>query len=268
LLDLSTPIVMGILNATPDSFYNKGKESSSAELVANGLQMLNEGAQILDLGGMSSRPGAELISSNEEWKRIQQPLEELLVAAPQAIISIDTFRSEIAKKALDAGAAIINDISGGDINDEIVDVCIKYQAPYICMHMQGRPQSMQQNPKYQEIVAEVFAYLHDKIISFTSRGLKDIIIDPGFGFGKNIEHNYRLLTELNFFTNLGTPLLVGISRKSMVYKVLGVSAENSLEGTTSLHKSALNHGANILRVHDVKEAIACIATFNKEEKEI
>lgn len=262
LVDLSSPIVMGILNATPDSFYNQGRENSAAALRETALQMIADGAKILDLGGMSSRPGAEEIELEEEWKRIRAPLEAIIQAAPDVLISIDTYRSEIAERALGAGAAIINDISGGTADEKIIDVCIRYSAPYICMHMQGKPKSMQEQPQYDEVVSEVYSYLFNKVREYSKKGLTDIIIDPGFGFGKNLEHNYRLLAELNFFTHSEAPLLVGISRKSMVYKVLGTSAENALEGTTSLHRSVLANGANILRVHDVKEAVECINEMN------
>lgn len=259
----ANPIVMGILNATPDSFYNKGRDSSFEELVRNAEKMVAEGATILDIGGQSSRPRSELISAEDEWARVSPVLQSLRTAFPDTVLSVDTFQSEVARRCLDEGADIINDISGGDIDKEMVDRIAQYEVPYVCMHMKGTPQTMQQQPAYDNVVQEVYDYFAAKIALFNERGIHEVILDVGFGFGKTLEHNYQLLNAMSTFLALGKPLLAGISRKSMVYKPLGTNAEQALNGTTALHMFALQQGASILRVHDVREAMECITLYKK-----
>ena len=259
----ANPIVMGILNATPDSFYNKGRDSSFDELVSNAEKMVAEGAIILDIGGQSSRPNAEFISAEEEWGRVFPVLKSLRVAFSEILLSVDTFQSEVARRCLDEGADIINDISGGDMDKEMIDMIAQNQVPYICMHMKGTPQTMQQQASYNHVVKEVYDYFSGKIALFNERGIHDVILDVGFGFGKTLEQNYQLLNSMSSFLALGKPLLAGISRKSMVYKPLNTNAEQALNGTTALHMIALQQGASILRVHDVKEAMECITLYSK-----
>jgi len=262
LLTISSPIVMGIINATPDSFYNKGKNSSVNELVANAKQMMDDGATILDIGGMSSRPGAAFITAEEEIDRILPVIEGIKKEIPTCFLSIDTYRSPVAEECIKSGVDIINDISGAELDEEIMDIAAKYQTPYICMHMQGTPQTMQQNPTYENVCNEVYQFLHNKIQLLKSKNVVDVISDVGFGFGKTTAHNFELLKNLAIFQQLNAPTLVGISRKSMIYKTLNTTPENALNGTTALHMIALQNGANILRVHDVKEAKECIAMWN------
>lgn len=258
LLMLDTPIVMGIINVTPDSFYSKSRISNFESLQLQAEKMLQDGARILDIGGLSSRPGSEEITIQEEIDRVVPVLIELKKSFPSAILSIDTYRSEVAKVALSNGAAIINDISGGDVDESILAIASQYQAPYICMHMQGMPKTMQQNPVYENVVHDVMNYFISKLNIFKKYNLHDVILDVGFGFGKTVEHNYQLLNGLNLFSIFEKPILAGISRKSMICKPLSCSPENALNGTTALHMIALQQGANILRAHDVKEAIECI----------
>ena len=261
LLDLSAPVVMGILNVTPDSFYDGGFHSSTKAALKKAAQLLEEGATILDIGGMSSRPGAALISAEEELQRVLPVVETILNSFPQALISIDTVRSEVAKACLEAGAHIINDISGGKIDKDLISTVVKYRAPYILMHMQGKPSTMQQLPTYDNVVDEVLAFFIKKIAAFRKEGIKDIIIDPGFGFGKTIEHNYQLLRQLSDFQVIEAPILAGISRKSMIYKALGIQVKEALNGTSALHMVTLQQGAKILRVHDVKEAVEVVKLY-------
>ena len=256
--EFKEPIVMGILNATPDSFYNKGRNNSLPQLLEQAHKMVMEGAAILDIGGMSSRPNATLISEQEEMDRIQPIIDILVKELPSILLSIDTFRSRIAANAIQAGVHWINDISGGEMDDDMLETIAKYKAPYVCMHMQGTPQTMQVFPTYQNIVQELLIFFQIKIQRFQQLGLEDVILDVGFGFGKTIAHNYTLLNSLDTFQQLHKPLLVGISRKSMVYKPLKTNAEEALNGTTALHMIALQKGASILRVHDVKEAVECV----------
>ncbi len=263
LLTISSPIIMGIINATPDSFYNKGKNSSVDELIANAKQMMNEGATILDIGGMSSRPGAAIISEQEEMDRVLPIIEAIKKEMPTIFLSIDTYRSPVAEECIKAGIDIINDISGAELDAEIIDIAAKYQTPYICMHMQGTPQTMQQNPSYENVTNEVYQFLYNKIQLLKSKNVVDVISDVGFGFGKTTAHNFELLKNLEVFQQLNTPTLVGISRKSMIYKTLNSTPENALNGTTALNMIALQNGAAILRVHDVKEAKECIALWGK-----
>jgi dihydropteroate synthase len=265
LISLEKPIVMGILNATPDSFFNKGRESSMNEVLKNAEKMLQDGASILDIGGMSSRPNAELVSLDEELKRVIPVIESIIQNFPEALISIDSFRSQVARLALEAGASIINDISAAEIDSKILNIASDFQVPYICMHMQGTPQTMQQNPSYDNVTLEVLDFFIFKINQCKKIGITDIILDVGFGFGKNMEHNYELLRNMNQFSILEKPLLAGISRKSMVSKALNTTSEHSLNGTTALHMLALSQGAKILRVHDVKEAKECITLHSYYE---
>jgi dihydropteroate synthase len=258
LLDCSQPLIMGILNITPDSFYSGGKLSDANAAADLAGQMIGHGASIIDVGGQSTRPGAALISAEEEWERLEAPLALLHDRFPDTVISIDTFYSEVAKRAVDAGAGIINDVSGGSMDNKMFETVAKLKVPYILMHMKGTPQTMQQNPAYENVVKEVMDFFVGKIQKLTSLGVADIIIDPGFGFGKSLEHNYELLSRLSFFKILERPILVGISRKSMVNKVIGTKPENALNGTTVLHTVALQNGANILRVHDVREAMEAV----------
>lgn len=262
LIDLNSPKVMGILNITPDSFYDGGKYHSDKLLLNQAEKLLSEGATFIDVGAYSSRPGASAISEEEEYQRIAPVLDLLLKHFPQALISIDTFRSTIAKKCLDMGAAIVNDISGGSLDPEMLAVIAEKRVPYIMMHLKGTPQNMASNTSYENLLEELFLYFSQKIAAATKLGITDIIIDPGFGFSKNTQQNFQLLKDLKLFKTIDLPILVGISRKSMVYKTLGITAEDALNGTTALHMIALQNGANILRVHDVKEAVECIKLFN------
>ncbi|RZL28139.1 MAG: dihydropteroate synthase [Pedobacter sp.] len=262
IFDLSTPKVMGILNITPDSFYNKSRTTSIDEAIRKAEQFLSEGASFIDIGGYSSRPGALDISADEELKRLIPIVEALNKHLPEAIISIDTFRAKVAGESISAGAHIINDISAGDMDAEMFNTIARLQVPYIFMHMQGTPQTMQQNPHYQNIVLDVLDYLAKKAAQLKALHVNDIILDPGFGFGKNIEHNYQLLNRLEDFKIFKLPVLVGFSRKGMIHKVLENSAAEALNGTTVLNTIALQKGAKILRVHDVKEAVECIKLVN------
>ena len=258
LLDISKPIVMGILNATPDSFYNKGRDSSTDDLLRNAEKMLNEGATMLDVGGASTKPGADIIDPAEELNRVLPAIEAITKRFPEAWLSIDTYHSTTAKQAVDAGVSIINDVSSGSIDSNMLAMVTELKVPYIAMHMQGTPKTMQQNPQYGNVVAEVRNYLLDMVSKCSAAGITDIIIDPGFGFGKPVEHNFALLNDLHSFHMIGKPILAGLSRKSMVCRTLGVSPEDALNGTTALHMVALQQGANILRVHDVKEAMEVV----------
>jgi dihydropteroate synthase len=258
LIDLSTPLVMGILNVTPDSFYDGGELSDRDALLKQAEKMLKEGAAFLDLGAVSTRPGAKMVSEQEESDRLLRALISLTDEFPDAIISIDTCRSNIAKEAAKAGAAIINDISGGTADPEMMKTVADCGLPFIMMHMKGTPENMQSNPKYQNVTKEVIMFLSTQLHKAYQAGINDVIVDPGFGFGKTVEHNFSLLENLNAVSFLECPVLVGISRKSMINKVLGTKPESALNGTTSAHTIALLKGADILRVHDVKEAIQVI----------
>ena len=262
LLDLSTPAIMGILNLTDDSFYDGGQHNSIKKALLQTEKMLDDGAKIIDIGAYSSRPKAKHISLNEEWRRLEKTLQIINKEFPQAIVSVDTFRSEIARRSVDNGADLINDISAGNLDLEMFDTVAELHVPYIIMHMQGTPQSMQDNPHYNCIEKEVVNYFYVKIKTLQQKGVNNIIIDPGFGFGKTLEHNYQLLNNLEELHTLELPLLVGISRKSMIYKVLETDAKNSLNGTTATHSLCLSKGASILRVHDVKEAVECVKLIN------
>jgi dihydropteroate synthase len=256
LLDLSTPVVMGILNLTPDSFYDGGELNTIDATITKCAKMLNDGAAIIDIGAYSTRPGAEDISEEEELKRLQPYLKELVSNFPDAVFSVDTFRSNVAQRAIKNGAAIINDISGG--NDEMFQTVRSLGIPYILMHIKGTPQTMQQNLQEGKILNEVLFYFSEKLNKLHCLGVNDIILDPGFGFGKTLEQNYELLREFEQFGIFDKPVLAGVSRKSMINKVLGTKPENALNGTTVLNTLLLEKGAAILRVHDVKEAVEAI----------
>jgi dihydropteroate synthase len=261
LLSWSQPIVMGIINATPDSFYNQGRDNTESQILWTVEKMLQEGATIIDIGGMSSKPGAEEIKEAEELQRVIPILEKVKSNFPDAYLSIDTFRAEVAKQAVAAGADSVNDISAGAWDPEIVSIAAKNKVPYIAMHMQGKPKNMQQNPTYGNVCEEVYDFFVKTIKQCSDHEIYDILIDVGFGFGKTLSHNYELLYNLSIFKNLHKPILVGISRKSMVCKPLHVNPENALNGSTALHMLALQNGASILRVHDVKEAMECLKLF-------
>jgi dihydropteroate synthase len=252
---------MGILNATPDSFYTQDKYSHAGALLDKAGQMLEEGAGILDIGGMSTRPGAAVISEAEETDRVLPLIEQVRKHFPQAFISIDTYRAAVARAAVTAGADIVNDISAGDMDPGMLSTVAGLQVPYILMHMQGTPATMQDNPSYTDVAEEVLQFFITKTAPCRAAGIRDIILDPGFGFGKTQTHNYRLLKGLHTLRITGLPILAGLSRKSMVYRVLGTDAGQALNGTTALHMLALQQGATLLRVHDVKEAVECIRLY-------
>lgn len=267
LVDLRRPVVMGILNINDDSFYSGSRFSGTDNLLKAAESMLSAGAAILDIGGMSSRPGAEVISAEEELRRVLPAITNIHREFPDAILSVDTIRSTVAREAVQAGAAMINDISAGKLDQELYPTLGELQVPYVLMHMQKRPENMQEAPTYDNVVQDVLDFLIAEIHTLRQHGVKDILIDPGFGFGKSVEHNYELLRSLHVFRMLDLPLLVGISRKSMIYKPLGIGPEQALNGTTALHMAALQQGAGMLRVHDVKEAVETIRLWEllKEE---
>jgi len=249
---------MGIINITPDSFYSGSRSTSEKEILLSAEKMLKEGATFLDLGAYSSRPGANDISLEEELSRMLPAIELILNEFPEAMLSIDTFRAEVAEKGIHAGATMINDISAGKLDEKMLSVIVKYQVPYIMMHMKGTPQTMKELNQYEDLTADILFYFSERIKAAREIGINDIIIDPGFGFAKNIDQNFELLSKLEIFKNLDSPILAGISRKSMIWKKLNISANEALNGTTVLNTTALLKGANILRVHDVKEAVECI----------
>jgi dihydropteroate synthase len=263
LLNLDEPVVMGILNVTPDSFFDGGKYSSEETILNQVKKMTKDGASIIDIGGYSSRPGAKEISLEEEISRTIPIIKNIRKNNLEVLISIDTFRSEVAQRAIDAGANIINDISGGELDDEMFKTVAKLDVPYILMHMKGTPQSMQDNPSYGNIVEELKNYFNVKINELNQLGVNNIILDLGFGFGKSVEHNYELLNKLNEFQEFNSPILTGISRKSMINKVLNTKPEEALNGTTVLNTIALQKGSKILRVHDIKEAVETIKLVTK-----
>lgn len=261
ILDLSKPVVMGILNATPDSFYNKGRESALPDLIYNATKMLDEGATILDIGGTTTKFGSGIIDRAEELRRVIPVVEKIHQKHPDAWLSVDTYHAQVAKEAILAGASVINDVSSGRLDDEMLQTVASLQVPYIAMHMQGSPVNMQDNPQYEDVVYEVRNELRKACNICHDAGIRDIIIDPGFGFGKTVIHNFQLLRNLHTFRMLGRPVLAGVSRKSMIYKTLNISPEYALNGTTALHIVALQQGASILRVHDVKEAMEVIKLY-------
>lgn len=259
LLDLSVPCVMGILNITPDSFYAGSRMQTEAEITARAQQILDEGAGIIDIGAYSSRPNAENVSPHEEMERLRMGLEILRKTQPGAVISVDTFRADVARMCVEEyGVAIINDIAAGEMDADMFRTVAELNVPYIMMHMQGTPQNMQQHPHYDNLLKEVFLYFAQKVQQLRDMGMKDIILDPGFGFGKTVEHNYELLAHLEEFRIFELPLLVGVSRKSMIYRLLGNTPQDALNGTTVLGTICLLKGADILRVHDVREAVETV----------
>lgn len=258
LIDLSTPKVMGILNLTPDSFYDGGKYKDEHSILKQVERMLLDGATFIDMGAYSSRPGAEHVPEDDELKRMLPILELILNNFPETIISIDTFRSKVALESIQQGAAIINDISAGNLDGDMLNVIAEYQVPYIMMHLKGTPQSMQKEATYDDMLKDLLFYFSKKVKDTTSKKINDVIIDPGFGFAKTTAQNYKLLGNLDLFKTFEVPILVGLSRKSMIYKILKSSPKEALNGTSALHTVALLKGANILRAHDVKEAMECI----------
>ena len=258
LLDLTQPKVMGVLNLTPDSFYDGGQHNHLDSASKQCEKMLEEGADFIDLGAYSSRPGADNVSENEEQNRLLTVLENLLKQFPEALFSIDTFRSQVAKEALDRGAHMINDISAGNLDAKMLATVGKYSVPYIAMHMQGTPQDMQNAPHYNDPFAEIAQFFSEKIQACYAAGINDVILDPGFGFGKSIQHNYHLLKRFEHLQQFNIPVLAGVSRKSMIYKTLDTTPDEALNGTTVLHTVALMKKAQLLRVHDVKEAKECV----------
>jgi dihydropteroate synthase len=263
LIDLASPKVMGILNVTPNSFFDGGKYKTESVILSQVGKMLTDGATFIDVGAYSSKPSAEFVSEKEELNRIVPVVNLILEKFPDSLISIDTFRSEVAKVCLENGAAIINDISAGNLDDKMLETIAKYNVPYIMMHMRGTPQTMQTMTNYDNIVKEMLFYFSERVAKARSYGINDLIIDPGFGFAKTLEQNYEVLQKLELFEMLELPLLAGFSRKSMIYKTLHSTAEEALNGTSVLNTIALTKGAKILRVHDVKEAMECVTLFNK-----
>lgn len=258
LIDLTSPKVMGILNITPDSFFDGGKYKNEKTILTQTEKMLNEGAAFIDVGAYSSRPGAENVLEEKEIQRIVPVIELLIKHFPEIIISVDSFRSNVINKAINAGAALVNDISGGNMDEEMFDVVAKLQVPYIMMHMQGVPQNMQTNPVYRDIVTEVTSFFAAQLLKLRQLKVNDVIIDVGFGFGKTGVHNFELLNKLSLFKNLELPILTGVSRKSMLYNLLDITPQKALNATTVANTVALLNGTNILRVHDVKEAVEAV----------
>ena len=263
LVDLSAPKVMGILNVTPNSFFDGGKYKNETEILSQVEKMVVDGATFIDIGAYSSKPNAEFVAEQEEIYRIVPVVDLILKHFPEAILSIDTFRGEVAKASIESGAAIINDIAAGNLDNNMFEIIAKYNVPYVMMHMRGNPQTMQTLTDYDDIVKEMLFYFSEKVAKARSFGINDLMIDPGFGFAKTVGQNYEVFQKMELFNMLELPLLVGVSRKSMIYKTLGTTIENALNGTTVLNTLALTKGAKILRVHDVKEAVECVALFNK-----
>ena len=265
LIDLGTPQVMGILNVTPDSFYSGSRKQTETEIAERVEQILAEGGQMIDIGAYSSRPNADDVSTKEEMERLRRGLRILREKAPDAIVSVDTFRADVAKMCVEEyGVQIVNDISGGELDKEMFPTVARLGVPYVLMHMKGTPQTMQEAPHYDDLMKEVLLYFAEKIQQLRDLGQKDIIIDPGFGFGKTLEHNYELLSHLKALQIFELPILVGVSRKSMIYKLLGTTAQEALNGTTVLNTICLMKGcANILRVHDVKECVEAVEIYKE-----
>lgn len=265
LLVLDKPGVMGILNLTPDSFYANSRMREEDALLFRAEQMLQEGAVILDMGGQSTRPNSDRVSAEEEARRVLPAIEAVHRRFPDALISVDTFYASVLKEAVARGACIANDVSAGTIDEAMLETVAALGVPYVLMHMQGNPQTMQQNPVYKNVVLDVFDFLNFKIKALNKAGIKDIIVDPGLGFGKTIAHNFQLLASLSYFQNLQKPLLIVVSRKGTVYKTLNISPEEALNGSTVLHTVSLMNGATLLRVHDVKEAMQAIELVHRVE---
>jgi dihydropteroate synthase len=263
ILDLSHPIVMGILNVTPDSFFDGGKYKTEKKVLKRAEDILEQGGSVIDIGALSTQPGSEAISTKEEIDRLLPAVKAVRKTFPEAFISIDTYRSWVALKVIeDCGPCMVNDVSGGDFDTHMFDTIGKLGVPYILMHMQGTPLKMQENPEYEDIIRDISFFFTDRVKRLTKAGVKDVIIDPGFGFGKTLEHNYELLNRLDSFKVFQLPLLIGVSRKSMIYKLLKSNPEEALNGTSVVNTLALMGGADILRVHDVKEATEVIRIFN------
>ena len=266
LLVIDQPIVMGIINITPDSFYSESRSHSIDEILFRAEKMISDGATILDIGGQSTRPKSNQIPAEEEMERVLPAIEAIHRQFPEQIISVDTFYSQVARQAIGAGASIINDVSAGSVDDELLPAVAELKVPYVLMHMLGKPQTMQQNPEYKNVILEVFDFLNFKIAELVKMGIHDIIVDVGFGFGKTSTHNFQLLRELSYFKQLGKPVMVGLSRKATIYKTLGIAPDEALNGTTVLHTIALLNGATILRVHDVREAIQAVKLVSEYKK--
>ena len=263
LIDLSTPKVMGILNITPDSFYDGGQFKDSKSILVQTEKLISEGATFVDVGAYSSRPGANFVSENEELHRIIPVAELILKHFPKTLISIDSFRANVIRECVNAGAVISNDISAGHLDDQMMKTIGELGIPYIMMHMRGTPQTMQNLTHYDHLITEIFSYFSERVQLAKQHKIMDVVIDPGFGFAKTLSQNYELLGKLEFFQNLNCPILCGVSRKSMIYKTLNCLPKEALNGTTALNMVALMNGTNILRVHDVKEALECVKLFNQ-----
>jgi dihydropteroate synthase len=258
LIDVSKPAVMGILNITPDSFYDGGRFTSDSNFLDQTERMLKEGAVFIDVGGYSSRPGAKEITIREEMNRVIPAIRSIVKAFPEAILSIDTFRSDVAEASVAEGACMINDISGGSLDEKMFETVARLKVPYVLMHMRGNPATMNSESQYENLLKEITTYFHSRIDKLHIAGVKDVIIDPGFGFAKTVQHNFQLMQRLEYLKILEKPLMVGLSRKSMVWRTLGIDAEHALNGTTVLNTIAVLKGANILRVHDVKQAVEVV----------
>ena len=266
LLVIDKPLVMGIINITSDSFYEGSRSQTVESILSQATKMIGEGADIIDIGGQSTRPGSERISVKEELQRVLSAIETILKNFPETIISVDTYQAIVAEECVRSGAAIINDISAGNMDSDMIPTVAKLQVPYICMHMKGTPQDMQEHPSYENVTKEVLDFFIQKTDECRRAGINDVIIDPGFGFGKTITHNFTLLKELSAFKMLKKPIMAGLSRKSTIYKTLGINTNEALNGTTVLNTLALQNGANILRVHDVKEAKEVIKLYKQYEQ--
>ncbi|HEX7014056.1 MAG TPA: dihydropteroate synthase [Cyclobacteriaceae bacterium] len=263
LINLSTPRVMGILNVTPDSFYEGSRHVTEKDIVQHAEKMLAYGATFLDVGGYSTRPGAEEVSEEEELRRVLPAIRAVMKAFPDAMVAIDTFRSAVATAAVDAGASMVNDISAGNLDPQMPATVARLEVPYIAMHMRGTPRTMNTLTDYEDLVSDIIRYFHEKIGAFHQLGIRDIIVDPGFGFAKTVDQNFRLLSRLGELRILGKPILTGLSRKSMIWRTLMTTPDNALNGTTCLNTVALLNGASILRVHDVREAVDTITLVSR-----
>lgn len=264
LVQLDKPLVMGILNVTPDSFYPASRTEGDAEIAARAKQIIDEGGSIIDIGAYSSRPGADDVPPEEEMRRLAHALRIIRQTVGDAVCSVDTFRADVARMCVEEyGVAMVNDISGGELDGAMFDTVARLKVPYVLMHMKGTPKDMQHDPAYEDVLGEVMQYLAGKVATLNDKGVSDIVIDPGFGFGKTLDDNYRLMAHLDLFKELGCPLLVGVSRKSMICKLLGITADDALNGTTALDTFALMKGADILRVHDVRQAVEAVEITGK-----
>lgn len=264
LVQLDKPLVMGILNVTPDSFYPASRTEGDAEIAARAKQIIDEGGSIIDIGAYSSRPGADDVPPEEEMRRLAHALRIIRQTVGDAVCSVDTFRADVARMCVEEyGVAMVNDISGGELDGAMFDTVARLKVPYVLMHMKGTPKDMQHDPAYEDVLGEVMQYLADRVATLNDKGVSDIVIDPGFGFGKTLDDNYHLIAHLDLFKELGCPLLVGVSRKSMICKLLGITADDALNGTTALDTFALMKGADILRVHDVRQAVEAVEITSK-----